>query len=182
MSQTLSLSGVAETKEFIQMIQWKDSQGLVFFMLDNYQISSKDIRNHPLINSFWIHFSKKLQSFYDPVNRQNYKPLHLNENYWIAESENNNRSKKSKYEHRSHPIVMELYFLNQKWKSMQEILYQSNPSSLNPIIFYNLNENCNRQDLDCRVKTNSNQAYAVSDAENNDDSGLIILPSYYDSD
>ena len=65
-------------------------------------------------------------------------------------------------------IIMELCFLKQKWKSMTQIIRESNPESLNPIISYNPDQTI----IDVKRKT------PVID---DDGSGLVILPSYYES-
>eukprot|EP01084_Bolivina_argentea_P122480 217030_1 len=102
-------SDVEALRLFIELIKWKDSQQLVFWMLDDYEpTKNKD----PLIGPFWYCFNQKITNLYDPITRKNYKSLNLNCEYWRKD---NNK-------------LSELYFKTMKFKTMKEILYKSNPS------------------------------------------------------
>eukprot|EP01084_Bolivina_argentea_P020735 38545_1 len=73
-------NGDNERKEdFIQFLQWKDSQNLVFWMKDNYKCNGN---GNKLIDSFWIYFNEQLQSLYDPVTNGKYKKLQFDAKWW----------------------------------------------------------------------------------------------------
>eukprot|EP01084_Bolivina_argentea_P164109 285353_1 len=145
MSQITMFSDTAETEEFFEMIKWKDQQGLVcwikdYFTSDEFPMysSKKDCYpNHsdinPLISSFWYFLSTKLTTLHDPCTGNKYKPLILDSKWY-----KNKYRFQSKYDVKSPAILTELYFLTMKYKTTQEIIYQSNPN-LNPVISYGNN-------------------------------------------
>ena len=86
------------------------------------------------IAPFWQHLSAKLRNLYDPVTRDTYNPIKLDYKWWNNTFKQENLSK---YENNLDEIIPELNYLSSmKFKAIQEIIYQSNPSSLNPIISY----------------------------------------------
>eukprot|EP01083_Nonionella_stella_P002530 7270_1 len=110
------------TKEFVELIKWKDSQGLVFWAKDDRETSSTQ---ENLVHPFWQDVSNHLVSLYDPVTSETYKPLQF-------EDEQNA------------DIVGELYFASLKFKSIKSILNHSNPKSFRVITSYcesNLTDN-----------------------------------------
>ena len=124
---------------FTDLLKWKDSQGLVFWMLDDYQCKSKQIRNvegRTEINEFWYYFNEKLINLYDPVTKQNYKPLKFDE-FWWNYAYNQTGSHLSKYDTKIEDILFEIYYKTMKYKPMQELIHQSNPNSFNVVISYN---------------------------------------------
>jgi len=114
-----------ETKQFIELIKWKDSQNLVMFMMDDWEYPNEELKNS-LINPFWYHLSLKLEALYDPITRNNYKALQLNAEFY--------QSYTNKFDTESRSILNELNFLTMEPMLIQEIIYQSNPYSLNPVI------------------------------------------------
>eukprot|EP01083_Nonionella_stella_P067492 178568_1 len=120
-----------ETIQFIRFLQWKDSQGLLLFMLDE---DEDDIDTNSLVHPFWRHCSRKICTLFDTTNGCKYNPLHLSDTWW--EMRHNKESQcAAKYATDSSAILCELYFLTKTYKTMQEIIYQANPS-MNPITFY----------------------------------------------
>ena len=152
---------------FIELLKWKDAQGLVFFTMDTLETEPQtptseilDALNgdpHP----FWSQLSARLSKLYDPITRDTYQPLNLDDIWWG----NSFKSENSKFEVSSVSILEELYFLNLKYKPMRQILYQSNPQSLNPIIAYNNDTECihDKQPV----------------IEYKDESGLVIFSDYF---
>eukprot|EP01084_Bolivina_argentea_P013759 25796_1 len=132
--------------EFINLLKWKDTQGLLFFMFDEYEPNDSndtddaksDLINQ-LVSPLWANFSRRLTTLYDPITKSKYKPIKCNAKWWEYSY---NKLFKSHYKVRTSTILSELYFVTLKFKPMQEILYQSNPGSLNPIISYDLNPEC----------------------------------------
>ena len=133
----IDLSDIEEIKEFIQLLKWKDSQGLVLWMLDEYEYPNLTERNsdrqsvNELVAPFWYHLSEKLSKLYDPITRDFYKQINVDKEWW-----SNKQLFKSKFNTKTTSILSELYFLKMNYSSMQEIIYQSNPSSLKPMINY----------------------------------------------
>eukprot|EP01083_Nonionella_stella_P030074 82570_1 len=111
-------SDMERTKEFIELLKWKDSQGLVSWMLDDYQ--------HPpdattqMVHPFWYDLNGKLTNLYDPITGANYEPLNLNVDTWREHKHGSNFVS----------IMNELYFLRMEYKGLEEIIYSSNPESL----------------------------------------------------
>eukprot|EP01084_Bolivina_argentea_P223198 377679_1 len=125
-SQVSSVSDSKGRNEFLELIKWKDSQNLCFWMLDHEQSTS-------LVHPFWEHLSNRLSDLYDPITRNKYTELHLDVQYW---------TKNDKYrtiqgiKPQIHQIMAELYFGTMKFKAMELIIYESNPKSLHPIRYY----------------------------------------------
>eukprot|EP01083_Nonionella_stella_P002529 7267_1 len=103
------------TKEFVELIKWKDSQGLVFWAKDDHETSSTQ---ETLVHPFWQHISKHLVSLYDPITCGTYKPLQFVEDEQNAD------------------LLGELYFATLKFKSIKSILNHSNPKSFRVMTSY----------------------------------------------
>eukprot|EP01084_Bolivina_argentea_P242210 406398_1 len=117
-----------ETERFVHLLQWKYAQGLLLCMLDDYPESETS-----LIQPFWRHLSDTLGTLYDTVTGLKYNALRLDDHWW--ETHFSTQKHRTKYGTTTPQILNELYFLTMNYKSMQEIIFQSNPS-LNPITFY----------------------------------------------
>eukprot|EP01084_Bolivina_argentea_P097211 174775_1 len=132
-------SDASEIKQFIEMLKWKDHQGLVLWMLDEHIHDNNDYYN--LINPFWCHLNAKLTNLYDPITCSNYNNINLNMKWW------QNKDKYiSKYNIKASSILSEFYFLTMKFKCIQEILYQSNPKSFDVVQCYNEYNDCTQTD------------------------------------
>eukprot|EP01084_Bolivina_argentea_P042668 78663_1 len=149
-------------RQFINLLKWKHSQGLVFWLLDE-QLQHPNNKND-LVSPLWHTFSEKLASLYNPVTGKKYNRMKFDNKFW-TEKYNKHGNYPSKYGAKSHSILMELYCLSvsMKYKCVQEIIYQSNPQSLNPITSY-----------DCMNGTPS----AFNNAVINGDDGWIICSDY----
>eukprot|EP01084_Bolivina_argentea_P183268 316271_1 len=132
-SQLNSFSDISETREFIKLLKWKDSQGLVMWMFDDYS-NTNDKKS--LIHPFWSHCNDKLRALYDPISKNKYNELDLDATYW-QDKIPVKISLKNKYCTKTVSILSELYFLTAKFKPIQQIIYESNPNSLLPIVSYN---------------------------------------------
>ena len=132
----------------MKLLKWKDSQNLVFWMLDDYDCSDDDNgRNlYEFIAPFWHKLSSKLTNLYDPVTRKKYLPLKLTKKFW-KEIYNQNEINSSKFGSKTEDIINEIALLiTMQYKSIQEIIYQSNPNSLKPMISYNHNNINNKEE------------------------------------
>eukprot|EP01083_Nonionella_stella_P312622 1118863_1 len=73
------------SKEFIELIKWKESQGLVLYAKDECKSSGDDSvvgMDEELIHPFWRYVSAKLRLLHDPITSQRYKPLPFESSYW----------------------------------------------------------------------------------------------------
>eukprot|EP01084_Bolivina_argentea_P097209 174769_1 len=124
-----------ETKEFIELLKWKDSQGLVFWMLDKYEslhdnisestnVPESEHKKKRSVAPFWHCINCKLSKLYDPITNGYYNSLILDTQWWI----NRNNSSNNKYCTNTKQILNELHFLNMKFTAIQEILTKSNPT------------------------------------------------------
>eukprot|EP01084_Bolivina_argentea_P283797 486153_1 len=122
---------VKALNEFIHLLQWKNAQGLVFWILNDYSEYSNKCTDN-LVDPFWIYFNSRLTNLYDPVTQKKYAPVKFDVEWWRAVYKNGN---KSNFDVKVSSILHELYCVTQsmKYKSIQEIVYQSNPKSLIPI-------------------------------------------------
>eukprot|EP01083_Nonionella_stella_P209571 759551_1 len=102
-------------------------------MMDYSEFESVD-SDIDLIHPFWNILSNKLSKITDLTDTYKHNELNLDEKWWTNKF---GVSFKSKYRTTKEEVLDELHFLSMKYKTMQEILYQSNPLSLNPIIAYN---------------------------------------------
>ena len=104
-------------------------------MMDDFRSKTDSERNTDNFSPFWNNFNAQLTQLYDPVTQKKYNPIQ-NREFWHQQFNQNNRYQ-SKYESNTGQIFSELdYLSNMKYSCLQEIIYQSNPDSLNPIISY----------------------------------------------
>ena len=118
--------------DFIELLKYKNSQGLAFWMMDKYEYPFKNMEKHTLIKPFWYSLSAKICSLQCPMSGKKYNPLQLNEAWWRDETSFNHRT--SKYDTAYTDVLFEFYSLEMIFKSIQEIIYQSNPHSLLPLV------------------------------------------------
>eukprot|EP01084_Bolivina_argentea_P197424 338339_1 len=130
--QKFSVSQNVADDEFLRLLKWKDSQGLAFFMMDYSEFESVD-SDIDLIHPFWNILSNKLSKITDLTDTYKHNELNLDEKWWTNKF---GVSFKSKYRTTKEEVLDELHFLSMKYKTIQEILYQSNPNSLHPIKAY----------------------------------------------
>eukprot|EP01083_Nonionella_stella_P011803 33485_1 len=127
---------LSEFDSFVALLRWKHSQGLVIWILDELEIAEypHDIcknGSNPLVAPIWHKLSGRLMSLRDHIEERHYDPLNFDEEYWT----NTNRFC-SKYNTTTKSILTELYFVTMNTSAMQEIIYQSNPKTLHPVIEY----------------------------------------------
>eukprot|EP01083_Nonionella_stella_P265804 899938_1 len=122
-------SDITERETFMELLKWKDSQGLCVWMLD--ELDNEPQCDTSLVHPIWNHVNRTLMNLYDPVTGHKYNGIHLNEDWW-----QNDKEYVSKYDVEPVTIVSELYFVALKFKAIQEIIYQSNPNSLLPVRSY----------------------------------------------
>lgn len=115
----LSQAEPTEVANFLLLLKWKSQQNLLFCTESNYD----DYRKVELIAPFWQFLDLKLVS------------MNLNglQSLWDDASA---RHYKSKYNTKYKDLLLEFYFLQMRFKCLQEILFLSNPHSLNPITSY----------------------------------------------
>eukprot|EP01084_Bolivina_argentea_P249992 418673_1 len=118
----------AAWNNFTNLLKWKDRQNLMIWA-DNETFNDGET----LVSEFWIQFSNKLITLYDPITKSRYNPIVLDRKWWQFDFDES----KSKYKTNRYKILKELVFPTKEFKPMMEIIYQSNPS-LNPIISYQL--------------------------------------------
>eukprot|EP01084_Bolivina_argentea_P124061 219848_1 len=80
-SRLTLFSDTEDTDDFIELLKWKDSQNLVFWMLDDHDHATTSHPNH-LITPFWQYFSNELIKIYDPVKGSKYSPLRFDKKWW----------------------------------------------------------------------------------------------------
>lgn len=110
----------------MEFLRFKDYQGLVFWAKD-YELRSEN----SLISPFWLEFNDRLKQIYCPIQQKycsSLKDASFYENDYVS---------KSKYNVKQKDILLEYHYRTLKYKSMMEIIYQSNPDSLNPMYSYN---------------------------------------------
>lgn len=128
-------------------------------MLDDYEIKydcNQHNKNSSLVAPFWYHLSKEIQKLYDPVTKSRYKSIHLDEKWYYGQDCN------QKFKIPVCSILAELYFMTMKFKTIQEILYQSN-NSLNPVQFYG---EANYDFVKCTITTKMDFIIQKSDEKN----------------
>ena len=125
-------------------------QGLVFWMKDGIPsnelqqcmtpITPDSIDNDSWTDSydvdvapFWRYLSYKLQLLYDPMTGDNYNPLQLNYKWWQTKLLYSDKESVVSIDQ----IRNELYSLTMKFKSMAEIIYESN-KTLNIVTTFNI--------------------------------------------
>lgn len=158
---------VEALENFIRFMRLKHDQGLVVWSGTQFDVTDAD----DLMAPFWKHVSAKLANLHDPLTRRNYAPLKALD-FWSSKS----RSKPflSQYGVNKCKVFAELVFATLNFKAMQEILYQSNPESLNPITCYcpeNINTSVTKQ-------TPASVVHLTDDIDQN---GFWVSPDYFDT-
>eukprot|EP01083_Nonionella_stella_P191701 709335_1 len=124
--QSATFADIAQTNTLIELIKWKHSQGLVFWMLDEY-VRLNNTKIHP----FWHFLSNKLSQLTDPMTGKKYNKINLDERYWLNKRDENYTFGTKK------TIMEELCSLTMKYNTILEIIHQSNPNTLHPVRTYN---------------------------------------------
>lgn len=149
-NRLLSIKSLYTDTNFVKLLKWKDAQGLVFWMRDGITTSElqdctmSSIPNYNVINNvapFWKYLSYKLSLLYDPMTGQNYNPLKLDYKWWqnrFTQSNGFDEESSLHFNASFDGIRKELYLLTMKFKTMSEILYQSN-QTLDIVTMYTLN-------------------------------------------
>eukprot|EP01084_Bolivina_argentea_P065823 120000_1 len=150
------LTDVSETIEFVELLKWKDGQGCVYWMLDNYDYTSSH-----MIDPFWYYLSEQLSKLYDPTTRKTYNKINLNHKYW-------ENKKQFVYNVNKSSVIGELYYLPMRFNCIKEILLDSNPT-LNIVKGY---------PNECRIYTN--KRYELFDEfENNENMNDWFISNDY---
>eukprot|EP01084_Bolivina_argentea_P283799 486156_1 len=136
-----------QNKSFLELLKWKDSQGTVFWMEDEINPSDPiSVHNkEDIIAKSWHVLSNKLTSLYDPITGSTYNPIIFDKTFWTQKYDKE-MNYQSRFGAKMVSVLIELYGLStkMKYKSVQEIIYQSNPKSLNVVTSYN-GSNINKQ-------------------------------------
>eukprot|EP00484_Ammonia_sp_Unknown_P028377 CAMPEP_0197030028 /NCGR_PEP_ID=MMETSP1384-20130603/9343_1 /TAXON_ID=29189 /ORGANISM="Ammonia sp." /LENGTH=458 /DNA_ID=CAMNT_0042459303 /DNA_START=115 /DNA_END=1491 /DNA_ORIENTATION=+ len=129
---------------FVKLLKWKDTQGLLFCMKDavlqrdldavgeQKQDEAEQQASKLEVAPFWRYLSLKLTALYDPVTGRKYQPLILDNSWWQSRYKLDD----SQFTATPHQIFLELHLLTMKFRSISEILHQSNPSSFNIVTLY----------------------------------------------
>eukprot|EP01084_Bolivina_argentea_P126910 224573_1 len=122
-------SNVESVKEFIELVKWKHSQRLVFWLLNDY---NSDTTNVPInVSPIWHNLSKMFTNLDDAITKTKHRPLILYDTWWEDKTKY-----KSNYDVNACRILCELYWVTMRYDTIKEIIYQSNPLSLNVITSY----------------------------------------------
>eukprot|EP01083_Nonionella_stella_P052076 138318_1 len=184
-SQFTFFSDKAEAQTFIKLLKWKDSQGLVIWMFDHCAIS-KSAHQTPhdqnsLVSAFWHHLSSRLTGLKDPITGNAYNPLQLDHKWWM------DRDKYViKYNVKPSCVLTELFFFTMKYRTMQEIIYQSNPDSLRPVFSYSCLYHTMTMTTDAGICTMYDTRWSNDDSteseRDDDDDGTWFISSNYNPD
>ena len=98
-----------KNKDFMSLLQYKDSQNLIIFIKDNCGTIESCHNN---ISRLWTIISEKISELYNPNTLQYYNALNLNRNYWCY----------------SEDILDEIRDGCGNYNSIKRILHDSNPS------------------------------------------------------
>ena len=122
------------------------------------------------MHHFWYYLSDKLQSLYDPDTCDFYQPLLLSARWWKHAYSNKGEKASalyhSKYNVSAEDVLNELWFLTMKFRTISEILYQSNPS-LNVIINYDIKNDNSSLNLTASCSTPTPTTNKLSNKPNN---------------
>lgn len=114
----------------MELLRYKDNQGLVFWASDKYINNNGPGYDHDwMVAPFWKNLNDKLTNLMDPIKKREYLPLKTTKFY-------KTQWKTAKFDITENDILLELYFVTMKFKCIKEIIYQSNPESLNPMTSY----------------------------------------------
>jgi len=106
-------------REFLQLLRWKQSQGLLFCLLSEYHEESA--APQAPIAPFFLHCSRRFKELsLNGLECTFSKPPHFQSKYGVEYSE----------------VLKELCVLTMRFATLQEIVFQSNPNTLNPITAY----------------------------------------------
>eukprot|EP01083_Nonionella_stella_P160493 524778_1 len=153
-------SDTVEMQSFIDFLKFKDSQGLAVWMLDRCTPMCDDM--DPLIDPFWYSLNQILTALVDPATGTRYSPLHLETKWW--------KHKCKSIDVRFSEILTELYLLSMKYRTMQEIIHQSNPNTLHPVVTYDESEthSCNKMRWTKTTSSGIRSMYRTNDSNVND--------------
>eukprot|EP01083_Nonionella_stella_P063882 166016_1 len=145
----------SESQELLELIKWKDSQGLVIWAQDEYRTPHPSYSD--LVHPFWRFVSDKLVSLYDPITSHCCKPLILDVDDVSYKS--------TKIKMRD--ILIELYFKPLSYECVKTVLNASNPDSFHVVTSYNEVrkppiEFVQMQMMDCDPDAQSNDEWWVS--------------------
>eukprot|EP01083_Nonionella_stella_P109403 318977_1 len=160
----LSVSDTEGIEQFINLLKWKDSQHLVFWMLDAYPEVPLSVSQGALVYPFWHHLSNAISHLYDPITKSNCNPLQLDDKFW--KTDKTRHLCRTAYGIETKTILCELYFQTMKFKAIQTILYTSNSESLHAIKYYG----------DQGISTYKNPLVSLDDDE--DEGSWWISPDY----
>eukprot|EP01083_Nonionella_stella_P153076 491326_1 len=129
---------------FIALLHWKNNQGLIVWILDESEVNEDSLHIHrngsnPFVATVWHTLSALLMSLSDHIEDRHYDPLPFDETFWMQKE-----GFPSKYKTTSKTVLAELYFVTMNASAMQEIVYQSNPNTLLPVIEYDHSSACNQ--------------------------------------
>eukprot|EP01084_Bolivina_argentea_P222905 377253_1 len=151
---------IKQMQEFIQMLQWKDSQGCCIWMLNDY--ANEQMSDSELIQPIWYHISNTLVK------------LKLNKLNLDTDSWKDQLKKNSEYDVTYLEILSEFYFTYMKFKTLKEIIHQSNPEYLHPIKSYISSEYENNKPVYKLCKLN--------DIKDDDDTDNWWISADYDAE
>eukprot|EP01083_Nonionella_stella_P043537 117470_1 len=145
-----------ETVQFLRLLKWKDSQGLCCWMLDQEYTNEMS-----LIHPIWLHLNDTLQRLHDPITCAKYQCIPLDDKWWQSDNYI------SEYEVQSPAIVHEICEPSLKYSVLQEMVFQSNPTSLVPVMKYSAK---NKRDTKCKwhkenmsLSESAKETWCVSD-------------------
>ena len=137
----------------------------------NYETSEY---NQTLVAPIWKKLSLQLQKLTDPArNNQKYNPLKIDEYYWkhcsslVTKCNDDNTTSWSSINHHNpcqatlEDVLLELYLITMKFKSMKQILMESNPT-LNALHINDKNKNARTYVHSSSMKPVSPKLYPVS--------------------
>mmetsp|Transcript_47799 Transcript_47799/g.76610 ORF Transcript_47799/g.76610 Transcript_47799/m.76610 type:complete len:258 (+) Transcript_47799:85-858(+) len=127
----IGLQDPAELEQFLHLLRWKDSQKLLFCQLDALDSDAVPSSGQGMIASFWRDFSDRLVSL-------KLNALKLDDASIWKVGKRSASAFQSAYNTTSLAVMTELMCLTMKYAPMQHIIYESNPSTLKPIVSYSV--------------------------------------------
>mmetsp|Transcript_48908 Transcript_48908/g.81183 ORF Transcript_48908/g.81183 Transcript_48908/m.81183 type:complete len:272 (+) Transcript_48908:35-850(+) len=137
-------SDLLQNQEFNHLLRWKLSQRLLFCACDTEDVNLQ-VNDAYMVATLWHQVSARLQELYDPIRQRRYDPLFLDEHHWLAHTPLPHRSF-SRYEVNAEDIINELYFAQLKYKCVQRILVESNPT-LRAITHFQVEQHVDRNSI-----------------------------------
>lgn len=163
--------------------------------MERYCDCTDEDDDHSLVAPIWRILSFRLQELMDPAqNNQKYAPLKFDENYWkynsnISQSSSSSSSLSSDFQFNLNKvsindIFLELYTVTMTFKSIKQILIESNPT-LNVITHFQdtLYITKKNEELISSIKTVSSKLYPApstidpSETESIPTTSLILSPT-----